>query len=53
MTEKEIEFQASESEVVQAMDLVCCLMYPGEISQVIADPEFAYGISRCYSKLIS
>lgn len=43
VTEKEIEFQASESEVVQAMDLVCCLMYPGEISQVIADPEFAYG----------
>ncbi|TRY80857.1 hypothetical protein TCAL_02985 [Tigriopus californicus] len=41
--ETEIEFQASESEVIQAMDLVCCLMHPGEITEVIADPEFAYG----------
>ena len=39
----DLEFGVQESEVIQALDLVLPLMYPGEESLVIADPELAYG----------
>jgi len=38
-----VEFVVSEAEVIQAVDLVVCLMNTGEVCEVISDPEFAYG----------
>lgn len=38
-----LEFVISEAEVIQAIDLVVCLMNTGEVCEVISDPEFAYG----------
>jgi len=41
--EEGLEFVVSEAEVIQAVDLVVCLMNTGELCEVISDPEFAYG----------
>lgn len=38
-----LEFALGEAEVIQALDLVVALMNTAEVSEVIADPEFAYG----------
>jgi len=38
-----LEFIAAEAEVVQAIDLVVVLMNTGEVAEVMADPEMAYG----------
>jgi len=38
-----LEFMSSEAEVLQALDLVVALMNAGEVCEIIADPEFAYG----------
>jgi len=39
----DLEFMLSEAEVVHAIDLTVALMNAGEICEVVADPEFAYG----------
>jgi FK506-binding protein 8 len=39
----ELEFNCQEGEVIQALDLVIAMMYPGESDEFIADPELAYG----------
>jgi len=37
------EFNVEEGEAIRAIELVVCLMYPGETNEIIADPELAYG----------
>lgn len=36
-------FNCDEGEVIRALDLVVALMHPGEIDDIIADPDLAYG----------
>ena len=40
---KELQFVAAEAEVIQAVDLCVVLMNTGEIAEIMADPEMAYG----------
>jgi len=40
---KELQFVTAEAEVVQAIDLCVVLMNTGEVAEVMADPEMAYG----------
>ena len=42
MSEHDVEFGVQESEVIQALDLVVPVMYPGERCTVLATPELAY-----------
>ena len=40
---KELQFVAAEAEVIQALDLCVVLMNTGEIAEIMADPEMAFG----------
>lgn len=40
---KELHFVTAEAEVVQAIDLCVVLMNTGEVAEIMADPEMAYG----------
>ena len=50
---KGLEFMLSEAEVLQALDLVVALMNAGEVCEIIADPEFAYGDVGFQGDLVS
>ena len=39
----ELHFVSAEAEVVQAIDLCVVLMNTGEVAEIMADPEMAYG----------
>ena len=52
---KELQFVAAEAEVIQAVDLCVVLMNTGEIAEIMADPEMAYGkfcVTRIFRKFI-
>ena len=40
---EELHFVAAEGEVIQAVDLCVVLMNTGEVAEIMADPEMAYG----------
>jgi len=43
LEDRDAEIVLSEGEDLRCLDLVLPLMYPGEVAEVIADPDFAYG----------
>jgi len=40
---QELQFVSAEAEVIQAIDLCVVLMNTGEVAEIMADPEMAYG----------
>lgn len=40
---EELTFNCEEGEVIRALDLVVALMHAGEVDEIIADPDLAYG----------
>jgi len=43
LEDRDAELVVSEGEDMRCLDLVLPLMHPGEVAEVIADPDFAYG----------
>ena len=41
---QELQFVSAEAEVIQAIDLCVVLMNTGEVAEIMADPEMAYGM---------